>query len=202
MEPTTVWTAEPGAAVEVLPRRKGAAPWWDGTLAESRGFDLEVTVAPGCELEPHEDVILAGGATGARAAVLARFKEMRGDVAVFKRMSPWRPVDSRAFVRFPVELRAVVVGEHEDSPRHGWTLDISRGGLAVQVEGTLASDVLEVTLGEPGTPGIPCRVVAKRESVDGMVLHLSFEEMGEAELACINALVDELSAALELAAAS
>ena len=102
-----------------------------------------------------------------------------------------------------VELRAVVVGEHEDSPRHGRTLDISRGGLAVLIDdGSLESESLEVALGNPDTPYIPCRVVDQRTVAEGTILHLAFTEMGATEQRCIDALVDELSAALELAAAS
>ena len=202
MEDESRWSATSGAAVEVLPRSGGKA-WCDGTLGVARGFVIEVAMRGECPLAPGDDVILAGGPTGTRMAALARFKEMKGEVAVFKRMSPWRPVDTRSFTRFPVELRAVVVGEHEDSPRHGRTLDISRGGLAVLIDdGSLESESLEVALGNPDTPYIPCRVVDQRTVAEGTILHLAFTEMGATEQRCIDALVDELSAALELAAAS
>jgi hypothetical protein len=199
-EPT--WSADKGAPVEVLPRTGGKNPWCFGVLGTARGFVIEVAITGICPLEPHDDVILAGGPTGSRMAALARFREMRGDTAVFKRMSPWRPVDTRAFVRFPVELRTVVVGEHEDSPRHGFTIDLSRGGLAVLIDGTLDSESIDVAFGDANTPYISCRVVGQRRATEGTILHLAFAGMGAPEKACIDALVDELSAALELAAAS
>ncbi len=203
MDAASLWAAEAGAPVEVLPRTGGKNPWCYGVLGTARGFLVEVDITGICPLEPHDDVILAGGPTGSRMAALARFREMKDSVAVFKRMSPWRPVDTRAFTRFPVELRTVVVGEHEDSARHGRTLDLSRGGLAVLIDdGTLESETLDVAFGDANSPYLPCRVVGRRSVGDGTILHLAFAEMGKREQACIDALVDELSAALELAAAS
>jgi hypothetical protein len=201
MEIPIASAAEPGAPVEVLPRGCDGAPWCKGTLGASRGFVIEVEVEGSWPLNGGEDVILASGPTGSRVAALGRYWRRQGNTAMFKRMSPWRPVDTRAFTRFAVQLRAHV---RDDSGANSWkgsTIDVSLGGLAVAVSGTIGSEIVEVALGDEQS-FIPCRIVGTRETDDGTVLHLSFANAGAPEHEFIQALVDELSAALELAAAS
>jgi hypothetical protein len=194
--------AEPGSPVEVLPRSGDRGPWCKGTLGSSRGFVIEVEVEGSWPLNGGEDVILASGPTGSRVAALGRYWRRQGNTAFFKRQSPWRPVDTRAFTRFHVQLRAHV---RDDSGANSWTgstIDVSLGGLAVAVSGTIASEIVEVAVGDATSPAIPCRIVGTEETDEGTVLHLAFSNAGAIEHEFIQALVDELSAALELAAAS
>jgi hypothetical protein len=202
MEIPTAPAAEPGAPVEVLPRGGDGAPWCKGTLGASRGFVIELEVEGSWPLNGGEDVILASGPTGSRVAALGRYWRRQGNTAFFKRMSPWRPVDTRAFTRFAVQLRAHI---RDDSGANSWTgstIDVSLGGLSVAVSGTIGSEIVEVALGAASAPVIPCRIVSTDETGDGVILHLAFTNTGAREYEFIQSLVDELSAALELAAAS
>jgi hypothetical protein len=201
MEQMVSASVDAGSPVEVLPRG-GGGPWCEGILHASRGFVVEVTFEGRWPLKDGQDVILASGSPGNRVAALARFWLVKGNAAIFKRMSPWRPVDTRAFTRFAVQLRAHVRDDSGNNRWTGATIDLSLGGLAVTVPGTVGSGIVEVALGGPDAPFLPCRVVGVDEEDDGTVLHLAFISAGEAERAVIQSLVDELSFALELAAAS
>src|SRR5690606_31043087 len=133
-----------------------------------------------------------------RVAVLARFMAQRDGTARFKQMSPWRPVDTRAFDRVPARRQVAIRTVDGTLAASGTTHDVSLGGLAVAVDAPIAETGVEIAFGGDGGTWLPCKVVEAGQQEGATVLHLAFSEAGDAERACIAALVDELSEALEL----
>jgi len=182
----------PGCAVSIILRGDEKVTAGEGRLGVSRGFGIEVELRAAGYLKPQAEVILAAGEPGKRAVALARFKQMRGNTAVFVRQSPWRPVDARNFARYPVRIRARVQGQ-DGGEVEAVTLDVSLGGIAVAVPGPVNADEVVVSVGKSAVQ-LPCKVVGKQESKtgDAAIVHLAFGELSDEARDAIELLVARL----------
>jgi hypothetical protein len=168
----------------------------EGTFAGQRGFQVMVTFTGGCPFTAEEDVLLACGEMGGRIAALARFKELRGSNAVFSKLSPWRPVDTRSHPRFQTHMRANV--RRKTGNLHGTIVDISRGGLSLAVDEVPGGAAFDVRVGtRHGSPYLPCRLLSRQERDGHTVLHLRFESLDAPSGAYVERLVGELCTAME-----
>ena len=180
-----------GCAVAIILRGDEKVTAGEGRLGASRGFGIEVELKAAGYLKPQAEVILAAGNPGERAVALARFKQMRGNTAVFMRQSPWRPVDARNFARYPARIRARVQGQAGDEVE-AVTLDISLGGIAVAVPAGVVAEEIVVSLGKHAT-NLPCKVVGTRQAEGGVaVLHLAFGELSDEARDAVELLVARL----------
>jgi hypothetical protein len=191
----------PGCTVSIVLRGEGKVTAGEGKLGASRGFGIEVELRATAYLKPEAEVVLAAGEPGSRAVALARFKQMRGNTAIFMRQSPWRPVDARSFARYPARIRATVHGTGDGQEVKATTLDISLGGVAVSVRGQVALEELEISLGR-GAERLPCHVVSARPGKGATILHLAFGELSDEALSRIEQLVARLRVQAEAEASS
>jgi len=181
----------PGSAVSVILRGEEKVTAGEGRLGASRGFGIEVELKAAAYLKPQAEVILAAGEPGERAVALARFKQMRGNTAVFMRQSPWRPVDARNFERYPARIRARVQGQDVNDVE-AVTLDVSLGGIAVAAPAGVKAEDVVISLGKKAL-NLPCKVVKTRQPDDHtMILHLAFVELSEEARDAIELLVARL----------
>ncbi len=136
--------------------------------------------------------MIACGPIGERVALLARVRDVGDGRAVFVRQSPWRAVDTRSFPRFPTNVPAVlVVG---DERINGTVVDVSLGGMAIEVEQPIEAESLDVRIGEDGEPSLlPCLVVSKQQRPDRTVLHVEFGILGDEAAVCVERLVADVS---------
>lgn len=156
-----------------------------------QGFNIWLTVIEiAAPLEPGTDVMLTCGPAGERVAMLARFREIRGDRATFVRQSPWRSVDTRAYPRFKTNLEASVLVRGTVTPAR--ILDLSLGGMAIEVPSALGADSVEVQAG-PHAPRIPCMVVSSHDKDGAHRLHVEFGILGDVESTFIERLVASVS---------
>ncbi len=185
-----------GAVTTVMQRGVPSPVTCDGVFAGQRGFQVSVTVDCLCPFEPDEDVLLASGPLGRRAASLARFKGIHDNTAVFTKLSPWRPVDTRSNPRYRTSMVASVKVRETVFP--ATVLDISLGGVALSVPELPPSGPLEVLIGErPGAPSLTGEIVAEEGSPPAIVLHVQFGTMPPHARAYIAHLVGELCASIE-----
>jgi hypothetical protein len=167
-----------------------------GLLEQARGFQVALAMLGECPFEPEDDVMIACGELGQRVAALARFKHLAGSTAVFMRLSPWRAVDTRSYVRYRTNARANI--RRKSGNIHGTVVDISLGGLALEVEHVPGGASLEVRVGtRHGAPYLPCRVIRQREHDGHTVLHVAFERLEAQSQLYVERLIAELCNALE-----
>jgi hypothetical protein len=191
---------EPGMTVEVLPRSNASSVVsGGGVLAEVSGFSVFVQTAE-CPWSPGDYVIVACGPLGNRVGALARFREQRGERAVFIRQSPWRPLNRRAFERFPAELAAQWTAGSEWKP--GIVADVSHGGLALVVTSEPGPGFIRVRL-EAGTATttMVANIVGRSGTVPAAILHLEFEHLSAETGVFLGDLLDRLATLLGTAEA-
>jgi len=187
----------PGTAATILRRDTAKSILAEGTYGGQQGFNVWLTLDPAAHpLEPGQDVMIACGPTGERVALLARLREVRDGRAVFLRQSPWRAVDTRAFPRFATSLQAWLPAGQHLLP--ATIVDISLGGMAIEVGGQFETASVDVQLGdEPASPRLPCLVVSKRQREDLTVLHLEFGILSDEAAARVERLVAEVGDGME-----
>ena len=189
-----------GDATTVMQRGIGSPLSWDGVFETQRGFQIAVHGGVECPFEHEEDVLLASGPLGSRLASLARFKGLNAGRAIFTKLSPWRPVDTRANPRYRTNMSAFV---RDDSVEVAASvLDVSAGGAALAMECELEPrtgvEMLDLKIGtRPDAPYLPCRVVSRSNGESARLLHVRFGTMTVQAHAYVSQLIGELCAALE-----
>jgi hypothetical protein len=179
----------------VVSRRGGLAGNREGIFVGQRGFTISLRLE-GNAFADGEDVLMACGPVGFRAAALARAVGEEGGIARFTRLSAWRAVDTREHPRYRTQLRATI--RRTSGNVHGNVLDISRGGAAIAVSELPGGNRLEVRVGTSHkAPLLPCRVVSFTDSEAQTVLHLRFEELAPPAVAYVDQLVAEVCSAME-----
>lgn len=131
-----------------------------------------------------------GGLGRARRATLANTV---GHIVVFRAFTPWITLDRRTHHRHEIRLRTGVRATGTDDEALGVTLDISAGGMAVEVLDCPQSAVFEVAVGLREDPVyVPCDVIERRDIEDIAVLRLRFAPTTSEQSVHIAALVDDL----------
>jgi hypothetical protein len=167
-----------------------------GVLQHARGFQMAIEIGVACPFEPGDDVLVTCGDLGNRVATLARFKSMDGRSAVFTRLSPWRRVDTRSYVRYTTHARATI--RRKIGNMHATVVDISLGGLALEVAERPGAARVDVRIGTRyGAPYLPCRVISQRDHGGRVVLHLGFETLDAQSRSYVERLIAELCTAFE-----
>ena len=189
-----------GDATTVMQRGVGSPLSWDGVFETQRGFQIAVRGTAECPFETEEDVLLASGPLGNRLASLARFKGLNAGRAIFTKLSPWRPVDTRADPRYRTHMSAFVRGESVEVAAS--VLDVSAGGAALamecDIEPRTGTEMLDVKIGtRPDAPYLPCRVISRSDGGAAKLLHVRFGTMTVQAHAYVSQLIGELCAALE-----
>jgi hypothetical protein len=188
-------TVSAGMIVEVMPRSNdGRRPSGAGILSEVSGFSVFVKTED-CPWAPGDDVIVACGPLGNRVGALARFREQRVDRALFTRQSPWRPLNRRAFERFPAELAAKWACGDDWKP--GIVADVSHGGLALVITSEPSADTIRVQLDAGSSTATLMGVIVGRSGqVPAAVLHLEFDSLTPEANAFLGDLVTRLAMSL------
>jgi hypothetical protein len=188
----------PGAGVATTMVQRGVSQPLsaEGLFAGQHAFRVSIAMTEICPFEAGEGVLLACGEIGDRVAALAAFQGFAEGVAVFTRLSPWRPVNTRRHPRYRTELRANV--RRKAGNLHATVVDISRGGLALTVDELPGVADFDVRVGtKKGSPYLPCRLIYQRDDAEGKLLHIRFREMDGAMCAYVDRLIGELCTAME-----
>lgn len=152
--------------------------------------------------EPEQELLLIAGAGSTRCIARAHFVTMRERTAIFSLHHTFRPFDLRGQPRFPVLARAEVRPVLGQTRHPGMVLDISSGGLAVEVgqrPSALAVEVLMAVFGYSAT--LPCNVVGSSDGEGRTVLHLSFADLSLTQQAFVRSVISQLEYEMERYAA-
>ena len=135
-----------GGRITAQPRDTDLLIRADGRIAEVQRFFVNINFPDGHPWTVGDEVILAFGPDEYRFAALAKVKGETPDGTRFMRQSPWRPLNTRAFPRFAVEVSVSV--NCGDTELAGMTTNLSFGGAALALQGLPEGDVVTVRLGE------------------------------------------------------
>jgi PilZ domain len=180
----------PGDRAAILRRDTRKSVLSEGTFGGQQGFSLWVQLDPGVSscVEPGQEVIVACGPVGERVALLARVRDVREGRAALVRQSPWRPVDTRSFPRFATSMPAALLSGGESFS--ATVLDISLGGMAIEVREPLHAEAIEVQLaGDGESLRLPCLVVSRSQPPGANVLHVEFGILSPEAASRLNLLV-------------
>lgn len=181
----------PGSEARIIRRDPDKTALATASYGGQQGFNVWCTVeGEVAALEPGTDVIITCGPVGERVAMLARIRDIRGNRVTFVRQSPWRSVDTRAFPRFDTDIEASVFVRGEVMAAR--IVDLSLGGMAIEVGAPLSADSIEVQVGAAAPP-VSCIVVSAHDKNGKRVLHVEFGMLGDLERTYIEKLVASVS---------
>jgi hypothetical protein len=119
--------------------------------------------------------LLIAGLAGERLAARARIAASDSTRAELLLQTGWWTVERRGQDRVTARLRSGVRPAGGEDECFGVTLDVSLGGMAIEVLDDPATDRIEVSTGfADDPPFIPCEVVRRRPLSGTTILHLRF----------------------------
>lgn len=140
--------------------------------------------------QPGEEVALIVGVPGARSISLGRLLQARANVASFEVVSPWKAFDLRTSDRHGPGIAAEVRSVLGQSRQAGTIIDISLGGMAVEVAAKPGGrEVVVVAQAGAFSAVLPCEIVHTNRVENGVTLCLKYMELTATQLAFIRNLV-------------
>lgn len=192
-----------GTTVAVIWRSKAGPGSARGRLRTIAGDGVAVDIDGELPWEPDSEVLLVAGEVGHRQVAKARYVMSRGNVAIFNLTVHFRPFDLRGQTRYPVFAKTEVRSVLGQSRQSGQVLDISLGGLAVEVGSKPGGKIVEVPLQLYGYAAtLPCEVVGAAGEEGHVILHLKFAELTPAQLAFVRNALERLQGEISLSQAS
>jgi hypothetical protein len=139
-------------------------------------------------------LLLFCGEVGRRVAAEAiAIDPYAPDGATFQLLSSWWPADTRSSERYQVRLRTGVrpPGAGKAKEVLGVTLNVSLGGIAVEVLDPIEEREVEIMIGvEADVFAIPCDVVGTHQNRDSVVLRLQFKDLSPVQARLVERMVD------------
>lgn len=136
------------------------------------------------------EVVLVAGEPGARLTARGRLAVRQGPSAEFVLESAWAPLDRRVYDRYPARLRGGIRTSGDPEEFFAVTLDVSLGGVAVEVLEDPGVDEVELSTGfVDNPPFVPCEVVSRRVLKETTILHLRFGGLDAVQRRHVDSLV-------------
>lgn len=193
----------PGTTIAVIWRGAGAPGSARGRLRTISGDGVAVDIDGELPWERDAEVLVVAGEVGHRQVAKARYLLNRGNVAIFTVLAPFRPFDLRGQTRYPVLAKTEVRSVLGHSRHPGQVLDISLGGLAVEVGSKPGGKMVEVPLQLYGYAAtLPCEIVGTAGDEGHVILHLKFVGLTTTQQAFVRNVVDHLQGEISLSQAS
>lgn len=139
-----------------------------------------------------ENLIVVAGEPGQRRFVQGVYVARNGNVHLVRKTSAWRRFDARQEERHTAgfEARLRTDGGWRAA---GMVRDVSVGGIAVEVPTVPPSTRLRVEFALPGLGAeLPVSLVSMSDTGAGTRLHCRFENLNEAQAACVLAVLASL----------
>jgi hypothetical protein len=193
----------PGVAVAVIWRNASAPGSARGRLRTLSGDGAAVDIDGDLPWKPGAEVLLVAGEVGSRLVAKARFHASRGNAAIFTLAGGFHPFDLRGQARYPLLARTEVRSVLGQSRQPGQVLDISLGGLAVEVATKPGGKMVEVPLQLYGYAAtLLCEIVGTAGEEGHIVLHLQFATLTPPQRAFVRNVVQRLQREINLSRAS
>jgi hypothetical protein len=191
-------TVSPGSPVVVMQRSTTSPVQYQGVLVNGRELVVALRITADHTFEQGEEVLLVAGELGRRKVTAARFVSDRDGVSILRLLRGWQEFDARSNPRLPAGLKAEVRSVLGSSRQPATILDVSLGGMGVEVAAKPGGREIEVHLVADGFAArLPCESVGTEESPNGILLHLRFRELTAAQQAFVRNLVGTLAKALD-----
>jgi hypothetical protein len=164
-----------GDPVTVKPRDPNSGDELEGRLVKLSRFMITIDIPDPSLRSFGDEVVLAFGPAELRFAALAKMKGATADGTRFMRRSPWRPVNTRAFPRFDVDISLLVLWD--DGKFAGRPTNLSFSGGAMKLGELPVGDVIQVRLGHMNP--LAARVVQVATDNDEHLVRFEFTEPTE-----------------------
>lgn len=188
---------DPGSTVAVVWR--GAAPGTAyGVLRGASDPALAVELTCAIPWSPGDAVMLVVSENGSRQLARARFVAVRGQVALFRLDQPFHRFDLRGQSRFPLTARVEVRSRLSMTRHPGVVIDMSTGGMAVEVTTKPTGKALDVAVQVGGYGAtLPCETVGTGGDDGHAILHLKFVGLTASQLAFVRNVILDLETEVE-----
>ncbi len=164
-----------------------------GVLTTVLAHVLVVTAEGIDTWKPRDAAVVAAGEHGERLVTLGEVGSVCGDRAVLLVPSPWRGLDLRTSERHQIRLKVVIFAQGRRDGVVGQTVDISKGGMAVESPVAIAATDLEVLVRwEQFESHLPCSIVGSRLVGTRHVHHLRFRALSSHQAAFVRSVVNEI----------
>lgn len=179
---------EPGTEILLIVRDMSVPAvivYADATRVIVRVLDGHL-LPPSCARE----VVLVAGTPGSRLTARGRLAMRQGSDGEFALDAPWAPLDRRVYDRYPARLRGGIRTAGDAEEFFAVTLDVSLGGVAIEVLEDPGVDEVELSTGFVDSPPfVPCEVVSRRILRETTILHLRFGSLDAAQRRHVDSLV-------------
>lgn len=172
-------------------QRRGFPPLqMEGTALTGMGTVFAVRLPSPWLGEVGEEVVIITGEPGSRLLASGALVQARASVASFELKTRWKPLDLRTEARYPASLSAEVRSVLGNSRQAGTIIDVSPGGMAVEVPSKPGGrEVAVVTQAGAYAATLPCEIVKSRPVGEAVVLNLKFRDLTSAQQAFVKNIV-------------
>lgn len=188
---------EPGCTVAIVWRGEAAGTAY-GVLQSASGAVLAVELPATPPWAAGDPVMLVVSDLGNRQLARATFTNARAQVALFRLDQPFHRFDLRGQSRFPLTARVEVRARQSMTRHPGVVIDVSTGGMAVEVQTRPAGKGVDVTVQVGGYGAtLPCEIVGSGGDEGRVVLHLKFVGLTPSQLAFVRNVITGLESEVE-----
>jgi hypothetical protein len=140
-----------------------------------------------------EIVLVIAGEPGKRMFLQATYVAPSGKFHMLRKSSRWRPFDARRDERYPVRYQARLRVEGGAWRATGTVVDLSAGGVAIELASEPPSPHLVVDIAASGYRAeLEVEILSLSDTANGTKLHCQFEAMTPARTAFIRSVIADL----------
>jgi hypothetical protein len=140
-----------------------------------------------------ENVLLIAGQPGRRLFMQAAYVAPSGRFHMVRKASGWRPFDARRQERYPTRFQARLRLNHGAWRSVGTIVDMSSGGLAVDVPSDPPEAHLSIDISAAGYRAeLPIEVLSLSDGGGIVTLHCRYEALSQAQTAFVRAVIADL----------
>jgi hypothetical protein len=140
-----------------------------------------------------ENVLIIAGEPGKRMFLQAAYVAPSGKFHLLRKSRTWRPFDARRDERYATHFQARARVEGAAWRATGTVVDISAGGVAIELAAEPPSSHLTVDILAGGYRAeLEIEVLSRSDTAAGAVLHCRFEAMTPARTAFVRSVIADL----------
>jgi PilZ domain len=183
----------PGWPITVIRMVRSAGVQHSGLVTTALARVLVVTAEGVDTWRANDKAVLAAGEHGQRLVTLGEVASIKANRAVLLAPADWRCLDLRTSERHEIRLTVAILFAGKRETVSGQTIDISRGGLAVETGGSIEAGDVEVLMRWNGFEShLPCSIVEVRDDGARHILHMRFRDLSGHQTAFVRSVVSEI----------
>lgn len=184
-----------GDSVVVVQKTAGDPIQHEGVIVNCNDTAVAVQFREPLHWDTGTSVMVVRDAGSHRVVAVARPVLSRERVSAFRLLSEWSAVNLRAARRYQTDLRAEVRSSLGGPKQQATIIDVSAGGMAVEVPRKPGGGEVDVTVQVGGfSASLPCEVVDSRGEATCTLLHLRFKDLTALQQVFVRNLINSLEA--------